>query len=251
MSDEPIKASGDLIRWLRMLALPLWAKAILALIMGVVIASALGLLVWSLSFNRIEVLSSAVAILTVALPITLVVVAMVFGDGGAKKLKTLTKLVLESEVPTALHENLAATSAYAPYDRCDVTLTAHGCVADYALSVARFDQQAPSPASLVRALRFKLELNVRKANVVLWLPRRAFASGAGDHPYQSCFFGAAREGYVQNELPIACADPDLVGVVFIKNLSEDFLLNPAERLYFAQDLAFFIRGILNVELQHA
>lgn len=251
MSDESIKASGDLIRWLRMLALPSWAKAALALIMGVVIASALGLLVWSLSFNRIEVLSSAVTILTVALPITLVVVAMVFGDGGAKKLKTLTKLVLESEVPAALHENLAATSAYAPYDRCDVALTAHGCVADYALSVARSAPPPQSPASFARALRFKLELNVRKANVVLWLPRRAFASGSGDHPYQSCFFGAAREGYVQNELPIASADPDQVGVVFIKNLSEDFLLNPAERLYFAQDLAFFIRGVLNVELQHA
>lgn len=248
-----MKASGDLIRWLRMLALPSWAKAVLALIMGVVIASALGLLVWSLSFNRIEVLSSAVTILTVALPITLVVVAMVFGDGGAKKLKTLTKLVLESEVPAALHENLAATSAYAPYDRCDVALTAHGCVADYALSVASSvpQSQPQPPANLVRALRFKLELNVRKANVVLWLPRRAFASRSGEHPYQSCFFGAAREGYVQNELPIASADPDHVGVVFIKNLSEDFLLNPAERLYFAQDLAFFIRGVLNVELQHA
>ena len=37
-----------------------------------------------------------------------------------------------------------------------------------------------------------------------------------------------------------------VGFVFTKQLGSDFLLNPGDRLYFAQDLAFFVRGLLDV-----
>lgn len=35
------------------------------------------------------------------------------------------------------------------------------------------------------------------------------------------------------------------------SLPEDFLLEPAQRLYFAQDFSFFVRGMLAASLQHA
>lgn len=246
MSDESVRTSGDLIRWLKMLALPTWAKALLAILMALVLLCALGLLIWGVLNHRVEVVSSAVTMLTVGLPISLLVVAMVFGDGGAQKLQKLTRLVLEKEIPAALNENLAACSGYAAYRSCQVQAQYHGCIADYVLSVAM-----PSQA-VSRELRFKLELNVRKANLVLWLPTdRLVPDGNGGHPYESCFFGALQEGYIRNESLVTSAESTMSGVVFIKALSEDFLLNPAERLYFAQDLAFFVRGVLSVELRDA
>lgn len=49
----------------------------------------------------------------------------------------------------------------------------------------------------------------------------------------------------------ATPDHSVSGVVFTKSLHEDFLLEPAQRLYFAQDLSFFIRGMLEASIQHA
>jgi hypothetical protein len=250
MSEETIKASGDLIRWLKMLALPKWAKWLLALMMVLVLGSALSLLVWGGVTNHIEVVSSAVAILTVGLPISLIVVALVFGDGGAQKLKSLTQRVLEQEVPEALRQNLASTTGYAAYQACHVAFSVNGCIADYTLTVEPEGLLEEARKRSQLSIEFKLELNVRKANLVVWLPAQALAPDAVIKPYQSCFFGAKSEGYVQNDVPITGARPDQVGVVFIKLLGEDFLLNPGERLYFAQDLAFFIRGLLSVELQY-
>jgi hypothetical protein len=250
MSEETIKASGDLIRWLKMLALPAWARWLLALMMVLVLGSALSLLVWGVVTNHIEVVSSAVAILTVGLPIGLIVVALVFGDGGAHKLKNLTQLVLEQEVPEALRQNLASTTGYASYRACHVAFSVSGCIADYTLTVEPEAFPAETRKRPQLSIEFKLELNVRKANLVVWLPALAVASSADRNPYQSCFFGAKSEGYLQNDVPIAGERSDQLGVVFIKLLGEDFLLNPGERLYFAQDLAFFIRGLLSVELQY-
>ena len=249
MSEETIKASGDLIRWLKMLALPMWAKWLLALLMILVVGSALGLLVWGVGAHQIEVVSSAVAILTVGLPIGLIVVALVFGDGGANKLKELTQVVLRQEVPQALRQNLASTTGYAAYQSCHVAFSVHGCMADYTLTVesAKSDGEENPRPSL--SLEFKLELNVRKANLVIWLPVSAAMLSTQGNPYQSCFFGAQSEGYVQNQAPILGGRPDRLGVVFIKVLGDDFLLDPGRRLYFAQDLAFFVRGLLNVDLQ--
>ncbi|MFN4005823.1 MAG: hypothetical protein ACK4J1_14050 [Hylemonella sp.] len=44
MTDESLKTSNDLIRWLKLLALPVGVKAALALIMLLILLSALGLL---------------------------------------------------------------------------------------------------------------------------------------------------------------------------------------------------------------
>jgi hypothetical protein len=59
MSDDSMKASSDLIRWLKMLALPTWAKSLLAMVMPLTLFSASGMLV--------------------------------LGDGGSRKLTELTK----------------------------------------------------------------------------------------------------------------------------------------------------------------
>lgn len=251
MTDESLKTSSDLIRWLKLLALPTWARAALALIMLLILFSALGLLGWGLNYRDKDSVSSAVTILTIGLPVGLIVVALVFGDGGARKLKLLTERVLRQEIPGAILENLSPTNHGERYTEAQVTSRIRGCIADYTLQVS--DTQFKGNRRVERILHFKLELNVKKVNFVVWLPLAA--GPATNLPellarYKSCFFGAEKEGYVQNREPLLGEKQSHLGIVFIKTLGEDFLLNPAERLYFAQDFAFFIRGLLDTEAPH-
>lgn len=251
MTDESLKTSSDLIRWLKMLALPGWARLALALIMLLILFSALGLLGWGLFYRDKDSVASAVTMLTVGIPVGLIVVALVFGDGGARKLKTLTTHVLNDEVPGAILGNLSPNGNGERYAQAQVISRIRGCIADYELIVA--DSHIRKDLYIERKLAFKLELNVKKVNFVVWLPQAANRPDALSEllaRYKSCFFGAEREGYVRNREPLSGERPSHVGIVFIKSLGDDFLLNPAERLYFAQDFAFFIRGLLDAEAPH-
>lgn len=66
-------------------------------------------------------------------------------------------------------------------------------------------------------------------------------------------FGLALIMLLAHQLHPVQATPDhsASGIVFIKSLHEDFLLEPAQRLYVAQDLSFFTRGMLEASIQHA
>ncbi|APW45581.1 hypothetical protein [Rhodoferax antarcticus] len=137
MNDESMKASSDLIRWLKMLTLPSWAKLLIAVVMLLTLFSALGMLIWGLLNAKLEIISSAVAMLTVGLPIGLIVVALVFGDGGSRKLAELTKIVLTKEIPEAILQNLGSTSGDTSYNNPKVLPTLSDCIADYVLSATR------------------------------------------------------------------------------------------------------------------
>nr|WP_145547607.1 hypothetical protein [Variovorax boronicumulans] len=247
MSDEGERTSSELIRWLKLLALPTWAKLGLAAIMLLTLAGAMGLLLFGMLDKDRESVAAAVSILTVGLPLGLVVVALVFGDGGARKLREFTTQVLEGEVPKAVRENL---NGMAPQGAGPVRLEyqSKGFVTDYALSpVARVATSG--------AFRFRLELNVRKVNLVVWMQAQASDGDAramfeATPALHACLLGAEREGYVLN--PVAQWDAERRGAkcVFIKTMGEDFLLNPAQRLYFAQDLSFFVRGMWEAVVDH-
>ncbi|OLP07066.1 hypothetical protein BLL52_1817 [Rhodoferax antarcticus ANT.BR] len=95
------------------------------------------MLIWGLLNAKLEIISSAVAMLTVGLPIGLIVVALVFGDGGSRKLAELTKIVLTKEIPEAILQNLGSTSGDTSYNNPKVLPTLSDCIADYVLSATR------------------------------------------------------------------------------------------------------------------
>lgn len=247
MNEEGVHTSSDLVRWLKMLALPGWAKAVLAAIMLLTLVNALGLLVGGMWERDKDAIAAAVSILTIGLPLGLIVIALVFGDGGSRKLRQLTALVLEKEVPKAILENLAPLTGGA-LANARIEHQSRGFIADYTVSTQ------PNSGSGA-TLHFRLELNVRKVNLVYWssLPtttndaRKVFESHPGLH---SCLVGAEKEGYVLNPVAQASSGDGRKGCVFIKTLHEDFLLSPAQRLYFAQDLSFFVRGLLEAAVPH-
>jgi hypothetical protein len=141
MNDESVRTSSDLIRWLKMLALPGWAKVGLAAIMLLTLANALSLLAGGMLERDKDAIAASLSI-----------------DAG-----------------------------------------------------------------------------------------KHFEKHAGLH---SCLVDAEREGYVLNPVIQDASGIGMKGFVFIKTLHEDFLLSPAQRLHFAQDLSFFVRGLLEASVQH-
>ncbi len=245
MAEETGNVSSDLIRWLKLLALPGWAKLILAGIMLMALSSALALLVNGIVHRDKDAVTSAVSILTVALPIGLVIVGLIFGDGGARKLRDLTNRVLTEEIPIAIRENLKHGQIL---DQI-LTFTPRGFISDYSLTAQKNSKKT--------TLNFRIELNIRKVNVVFFVPQLSSNSDDAKAIMQSnsilrsCLEGAEREGYSLNPAATPADETGLAGVVFIKNMHNDFLLEPAQRLYFSQDFAFFVRGMLEANLERS
>ena len=220
-------ASNELVRWFKLLTLPLWARVLVMLLVVVAIGSAIGMLVVSLVQRDGELAKSAVPLLSVGLPVLLLVLAVVFGQNSDRKLRELTQQVLASDIPQAIR-----TGALVPLE---VQVTQNGCCADYVVSQAG------------GALHFRVELNVFKVNVCFWfphsLPDPVDLSEPALQPYRHVMAGAEAEGYKKNDSPARGPDGRM-GLIFYRTLAQDFLLQPPLRLYFAQDLAFFVRAVL-------
>lgn len=236
-----IETSTELIRWLRLLVLPSWARGVILVTALGVIAGGLGLLVASALRHDAEQASSALALLTVALPVLLIVVALVFGQNSDLRLRELTTAVLRQEIPRAIQDNLGASAG-----PIEVQVRLRGCCADYAL-------QLRTPGRSIEH-RFSVELNVYKVNVCFWIEglpphQRVDPAAPGLTAFRHVILGALAEGYRLNEEPARSSGADHgVGLIFFRSLPEEFLLHAGQRLYFVQDLAFFVRGMTEARL---
>lgn len=237
--ESGLTASNELIRWLRLLALPAWARASILLLVVIVVLGGTALLLGGALRRDAGQASSAIGLLTVSMPVLLLVVALVFGQNSDRRLRQLTEGVLARDVPRALRENLGAVGAPDPEVRL------RGCCADYTL-------RSPD-AGAAGTLRFSLELNVFKVNVCFWLdgvllPGQASVDSAELAAFRHVFLGAVAEGYRMNEEPAHYADANHgIGLIFFRTLAPDFLLHPEQRLYFVQDLSFFVRGVVEAQ----
>lgn len=253
--------SNELVLWLKALDLPTWAKVLLVLIMAGILTGAGTILAHGLYHADKDEVSAATTLLAISLPMLLIVTALVFGTNGEKSLQKRSARVLVDLIPRCIKENIgdtatdgASVSAKISAVKVEINATLRGCIADYHLSLHQESQQT------VRALTFSVELNVYKANVVFWLPAPAavitdvsletgkLAEFIGQHRTH-CVNGAVNEGYRLNPSPVTrlIGNQKMLGLVFIKSLPKDFLLQAHESLYFAQDLAFFVRGFIDVE----
>jgi hypothetical protein len=188
--------------------------------------------------------------LTIGMPISLIVIAMIFGQGGEKKLLELTRVVLDKDIPNAILVNIQENNTDDSRQLVELDRVLHGCVCEYKLEL-----RAPNIAK--QLIEFKVELNVHKVNVVVWLPESVTKNESWradwSLPYLSSLKGAQNEGYQLNEHPAAQMynGKERFGIVLIKQLDADFLVKPSERLYFSQDFAFFIRSLVDAGIVHA
>jgi hypothetical protein len=248
--NNSIQASNELIHWLKMLSLPIWARVFLAVGMLGATCGAAWLLVDGIINHDSDTLSSGVTMLTIGMPISLIVTAMIFGQGGEKKLRELTQVVLDKDIPEAILANLREKNTDDSKLLVELQRTFHGCVCEYKLSLR-------AQHITKQLLEFKIELNVHKVNVVVWLPESVTKNqnwrNDWSQPYLSSLKGAQNEGYQLNEHPAAQIHngKERFGFVLIKQLDADFLVKPSERLYFSQDFAFFIRSLIDAGIVHA
>lgn len=246
--NNSIEASNELIHWLKMLSLPFWAKLLLGLGILGAMCGASWLLVIGLHGQNSENIASGVTMLTIGMPISLIVIAMIFGQGGEKKLRELTQEVLEVDIYKAILSNVRENNTDDTQQFVELKKSFHGCACDYALVIRKLEGQK-------KRLDFKVELNVHKANVVFWIPENLTKQVNWQDTWlqqkQSSLLGAENEGYMRNKhVAEQLQDGKILrkGFVFIKQLDPDFLLKPSERLYFSQDFAFFVRSLIEAEI---
>ncbi|WP_427914673.1 hypothetical protein ACPWT1_07095 [Ramlibacter sp. MMS24-I3-19] len=242
--NKALEPSNEMVRWLRMLALPLWARIAVSLLLTAVILAALGLFGWALWTHQPESASSSIGLLTIALPVMLVVIALVFGQNSDRRLRELTTALLQTGIPRAIHTNFGEAFGIS------VRTVVRGCCADYEVWAV------PAQGTKAPALRFTVELNVFKVNVCYWLPGSLPGRISAESPELGAFrhviLGAIAEGYALNEEPARYQDAAPqggAGLLFFRRMVDDFLLLPGQQLYFAQDLSFFVRGMLEALLQ--
>ena len=241
-SPSSAQPSSEVVRWLQSLALPLWARGVLIIVFLAVMLGGLGLVVWAALNRDKESMTAAISLLTVALPVSLIVIGLVFGQRSEKRLASITNAILDKLIPQQVQE-IACQSR-----KLQLTpLLRTGCRATYTLTA----QQGHS--SLKYPLRFSVELNVRKVNVMFSLPDTVQPAGLLDKnpalaAYQHVVAGAQAEGYrLNSELAEYGGEDGGRALLFFRALPDDFLLRPMEKLYFTQDLGFFVRGILEAQ----
>ena len=238
-NSSSAQPSSEVVRWLQSLALPLWARGILVIVFLAVMLGGLGLVMWSAVIRDRESMTAAISLLTVALPVSLIVIGLVFGQCSEKRLANITNAILDRLIPLQVQE-IACQSR-----KLQLTaLLRTGCRATYALAAP------PGQSPLKHPLRFSVELNVRKVNVMFSLPDTIVPDGSLDKnpalsAYRHVIAGAQAEGYQLNsELAEYGGEDGGRALLFFRTLPDDFLLRPIEKLYFTQDLGFFVRGIL-------
>lgn len=242
MSDiekKPLETSNELVKWLRMLALPMWARIVIAFIVITVIACGLGLLGYGVWHQESTQVTSAITLLTVTLPILLIVVALVFGQNSDSRLREITKKTLIQDVPRAIRENFGGEES-----DLNIDTALRGCVCEYDITWSGRERKTQ------QRIHFGIEINVSKVNVSILLPKMKLpdyidAMTPELRPWHHAITGALSEGYKLNSTPaFSKENPDFIRLVFIREFSSEFLLLPWQRLYFVQDFAFFIRAML-------
>jgi hypothetical protein len=238
--------SSELVQWLRLLSLPWWVKCLLVVLLFALFAVGVGLIYFSVTQQKLEFAAAGATLLTVLLPVSLIIVALIFGISGNKALNKETKKILIQELPEAI-KSLLANEQNA--NNAMLSVKVRGCIGYYKLNVENYEQQ-----ELSKTLRFHVELNVKKANLVIWLPKEVSATSSSEQLFkqftlnhESTLNGAMLEGYSLNEHPSIAVykKAQYVGCVFIVKLDPDFLMKAPLRLYWANDCAFFIKGLLS------
>jgi hypothetical protein len=271
----------DLLSRLNLISIPWTTKAAIVLLLAF-----LGAVNTWLFFEALwvtpnkDVVVASVQLLSVVLPIFLLALLIARADTGTRALTRRTSAILTQVIPEALRSLIEEQGTfYAPSRngkdrspranaRTHVSVNhAQGeCYTDY-----RIETRAPAGEPGHR-LHIRVELNVRKANFNLYLPRLHVCDQGGADArsleeiskelmqrFRHTIEGAAMHcaligeegaislaGYTFNTVAIErrLDGDDYVCLVAKKDLPRDFLWNSSEQLYFANDLKLMVRSFL-------
>lgn len=250
-----IDFASNALQQYRQLSIPLWTRIVVVVLVSVVFVANLVFLGFALVQQQEKWLTAAVAIFGTTFLPTVVILYVAFAETGTKALGKKTTDLLLKIVPDCLAQ---LEIPGVPEDETAVgTVRVHtpplavaGPTCKYRVDVLR---QPGNEDRVVEQLRFLVDINVSKVNVLLLLPcERLSGAGGGDvfgeiqAHLPHTIDGARREGYEFNPhaKPVQIDGVRYVGLAATKRLASDFLWDPAKKLYFAQDLALFIGSAL-------
>jgi len=242
-----------LLQQFKQLSVPLWARS-LALCLGVATFVAGLWLLWMGSVNCGDrgncgnVLDTGVRIVTTSFVPVIVLVYLVFAQTGVSALTRKSRELLATTIPEALRTKHQAGDLSALTDEIahsDVELTHHrgAPTAHYRLTLSRGVGTGMATAHI----RFLVDFNVTKMNVVVFIPcidpppAEPGGSWLARHFPVTCE-GARHEGYEvdQSMSYVTTQAVPLLKICLRHRLANDFLWDPAAKLYFAQDLRYFL-----------
>jgi hypothetical protein len=240
------------LQQIRQLSVPIWARGLaLLLALGAMFSGA-----WLLWFGVLscpggcneKLMDSGVKVLSVSLVPVLILVYLVFAETGVRALKRKTRELLEQTVIDAFRieeSSLPPMVSDRDVSASEAKLSApiSGPTAYYQLRVKRQTGAA--------TLSFQLDFNVTKVNVVIYLPWIEHEVGedlnkAVKARLCGTFEGARHEGYDfdANVARITVDGKTFVVLCARKRLRQDFLWDPGSKLYFVQDLRFFLFSLM-------
>lgn len=230
---------------------PPWVRALIVIALATLLGFSLFLTVGALMAGgeRPDWIEASFYLLGVLLPILLIVFVVSFAQGDATHLKHRTDAFLTRLLPQTLAFFDNPQPAFsnpgtsrrsrriAPKTKVKVRKNADSCIAVYDITL---------PEESGMRVWMKAELNVRKINIVLYIPKDRGEREAVLDALQHSIEGAVAEGYRVNP---AIGESDVPGfpawsVVLIRQLDDAFLISSRQQLYYAQDLLFFLRAVV-------
>lgn len=279
------------------IVVPRWVKWTVVIVLLTLLAVNISIGFFGLTGNaqRESWIEAAIYLFGVLLPIWLIAFVVMYADGGPNALKAKTYDYMTRVIPETLKSVVEEPSEF--YDaekkkgksvsskvRVMSNQYKDSCIGSYILT---FLEKPTSPLAgeevrrdetdeekdlkrVKKEIRFSLELNVRKANLVIYIPcneireklaKPSKTSDSGDEKgllddfdfsdisnlFPHTITGSKSEGYLVNE-SLAITEFDgkyYYGLVFFKHLEKGFLTLPQEKLYFAQDLMFMLKAFYN------
>ena len=260
----------DMLRGLKTMTLPWSTKALVVALLATSLAVNVALFFLGLSKNEADVLSATIEFFGVLLPILLVTLVLAKADTGVAALARRTELFFTRTLPTILsHVSDGKPEPYLPNPRQRppkvssqgavlVDINRNGCASDLVI-------YCPDGPGRWKAVPLRLELNVRRVNLSLCFPdavlktkaktatlagqeltgvfRHTLAGASADQPGRPASCPSYR--FLDTPIVHTIGGIPFRGLVGCCFLSESFLWDSAEQLYFAQDLLFMIRALLS------
>jgi hypothetical protein len=273
----------DILQSIRISTIPKYLRLIIFSIGAGVIGFNIYVIIVGFDGKEFWVAAGA-QLLAVLLPFTVVMLYLGFAHGGHAALKDRTENLLIEVLPGELinlsegnegdfyaynkkgklAKLFGASAMKYQKDSCveiSYLFEEGDCHAEYLVKVP-FDLKRHSERV---ALRFRVEVNVKNVNIVLWFAKKdnvekfietvnCDSSVEGESKEEATLRnavgGAQSAGYVVNKDPTSRefkegnSKEENFGLVLSRSFSDDFLWNPAEQLFFCQDLVFFLRTLV-------